>query len=369
MASVNFFPYLLLILVLYFASSSASAEQSRTLRDCKFEAIYQLGDSIADTGNLIRENFLTLFARLPYGESFFKPGTGRCSNGLLMIDFIAQSAGLPLLEPYLDKSSTFDHGVNFAVAGATALPTKVLAKRWIFSLFTKSSLNRQVDWMDNHFSQICENTQDCGKKISNSLFMVGEIGGNDYNYALLEGHSVDEVKTIVPEVVQVIKDAVKKVIGYGATRIVVSGNFPIGCVPIYLTSFETNDKTAYDDLHCLKELNDLAAYHNQLLQHAIEELGNENTIMYGDYYNAYQRILRNASSMGFDPTVTHKSCCGSGGDYNFNFLQICGLPFVPVCSNPDVYVSFDGVHSTQKTYSYIAEWLIGDMNLKFKCNA
>ena len=202
--------------------------------------------------------------------------------------------------------------------------------------------------------------------------MVGEIGGNDYNYALLEGHSVDEVKTIVPEVVQVIKDAVKKVIGYGATRIVVSGNFPIGCVPIYLTSFETNDKTAYDDLHCLKELNDLAAYHNQLLQHAIEELGNENTnatIMYGDYYNAYQRILRNASSMGFDPTVTHKSCCGSGGDYNFNFLQICGLPFVPVCSNPDVYVSFDGVHSTQKTYSYIAEWLIGDMNLKFKCNA
>ncbi|XP_021901288.1 acetylajmalan esterase-like isoform X4 [Carica papaya] len=352
MASVNFFPYLLLILVLYFASSSASAEQSRTLRDCKFEAIYQLGDSIADTGNLIRENFLTLFARLPYGESFFKPGTGRCSNGLLMIDFIAQSAGLPLLEPYLDKSSTFDHGVNFAVAGATALPTKVLAKRWIFSLFTKSSLNRQVDWMDNHFSQICENTQDCGKKISNSLFMVGEIGGNDYNYALLEGHSVDE-----------------KVIGYGATRIVVSGNFPIGCVPIYLTSFETNDKTAYDDLHCLKELNDLAAYHNQLLQHAIEELGNENTIMYGDYYNAYQRILRNASSMGFDPTVTHKSCCGSGGDYNFNFLQICGLPFVPVCSNPDVYVSFDGVHSTQKTYSYIAEWLIGDMNLKFKCNA
>lgn len=99
MASVNFFPYLLLILVLYFASSSASAEQSRTLRDCKFEAIYQLGDSIADTGNLIRENFLTLFARLPYGESFFKPGTGRCSNGLLMIDFIGNKSVYQHLPP------------------------------------------------------------------------------------------------------------------------------------------------------------------------------------------------------------------------------------------------------------------------------
>lgn len=55
------------------------------------EAIYQFGDSISDTGNLIRENPVgshTAFARLPYGETYFHKPTGRCSNGLLMIDYI-----------------------------------------------------------------------------------------------------------------------------------------------------------------------------------------------------------------------------------------------------------------------------------------
>jgi hypothetical protein len=33
------------------------------------------------------------------------------------------------------------------------------------------------------------------------LFLVGEIGGNDYNQALFQGRSVDEVRTYVPDVV------------------------------------------------------------------------------------------------------------------------------------------------------------------------
>ncbi|KAL2895782.1 hypothetical protein RDABS01_000780 [Bienertia sinuspersici] len=54
------------------------------------EAIYQFGDSISDTGNLIRDNPIgehSNFARLPYGQTFFHKPTGRCSNGRLMIDF------------------------------------------------------------------------------------------------------------------------------------------------------------------------------------------------------------------------------------------------------------------------------------------
>lgn len=58
------------------------------------DAIYQFGDSISDTGNLIREDPIgshSAFARLPYGQNFFPKPTGRCSNGLLMIDFIGMS--------------------------------------------------------------------------------------------------------------------------------------------------------------------------------------------------------------------------------------------------------------------------------------
>ena len=60
------------------------------LKICGFDHIYQLGDSISDTGNLIRESPIgasTAFAKLPYGETFFKNATGRCSNGLLLIDY------------------------------------------------------------------------------------------------------------------------------------------------------------------------------------------------------------------------------------------------------------------------------------------
>lgn len=58
------------------------------LKACNFSAMYQLGDSLADTGNLILENPASPIGRPPYGQTFFKKPTGRCSDGLLMIDFI-----------------------------------------------------------------------------------------------------------------------------------------------------------------------------------------------------------------------------------------------------------------------------------------
>lgn len=93
----------------------------------------------------------------------------------------------------------------------------------------------------------------------------------------------------------------QRVIGYGARRIVVPGNFPIGCFPSYLTLFQTTDSAAYDELHCLKELNNLAIYHNQHLQQTLEELKMEYpdvVIVYGDYFSAYMWILQNVHSLG-----------------------------------------------------------------------
>lgn len=54
-----------------------------------------------------------------------------------------------------------------------------------------------------------ESLIDCLKKLNKTLFMVGEIGGNDYNYALFRGNSLEEVTLLVPDVVQAIKEAVK----------------------------------------------------------------------------------------------------------------------------------------------------------------
>jgi hypothetical protein len=53
-------------------------------------AIYNFGDSISDTGNLLREGdtgLLNYTTKPPYGITIGNP-TGRCSDGCLMIDFL-----------------------------------------------------------------------------------------------------------------------------------------------------------------------------------------------------------------------------------------------------------------------------------------
>ncbi|XP_022145194.1 acetylajmalan esterase-like [Momordica charantia] len=340
------------------------------LKKCKFDAIYQFGDSLADTGNLIRENPQTPFSRLPYGQTFFNRPTGRCSNGLLMLDYFSLAAGLPLANPYLKKNASFTHGVNFAVAGSTALSFRDLAQMNISSPVTNSSLGKQLDWMHTHLNTICCNKRDCAKKLKNALFFVGEIGGNDYNFALFEGKTIAEVKNMVPQVIRMIKYATRRVIKYGATRVVIPGHFSLGCLPIYLTGFQTNDSTAYDEFHCLKNLNNLSSYHNRKLKQAIKLLRKENPnviITYGDYYNALFWIFQHASLLGFDKISLQKSCCGAGGDYNFNIMQMCGFPGVPTCSNPNKRISWDGIHLTQKTYQYMAHRLVHDLFPKFHC--
>ncbi|GAY57458.1 hypothetical protein CUMW_179580 [Citrus unshiu] len=321
--NVHFSPVLPLICFFLLAPSPLPCN-AQTLKTCGLNSIYQLGDSVSDTGNLIQEHPESAFAKLPYGETFFKNATGRCSNGLLMIDYFAISAGIPFVDAFLNSNASLysqGHGVNFAVAGSTALPSYILADKKISSPVTNSSLSTQLDWMFTYFNGICYDYDDCAQKLKSSLFIVGEIGENDYRYALLQGKTIEEVKTLVPEVVQAIKDAVTRVIDFGAVRVVVPGNFPVGCFPIYLTQFRTNDSAAYDQFHCLKGLNNLSFHHNELLQQAIQELKNEH------------------------PNVA----------------------IIYVCENPDKRISWDGVHLTQKANKYMAMWLIHDIFPKLRC--
>jgi len=65
-----------------------------------FEAIYQFGDSLADTGNAVRIVSRSECGLPPYGQTFFDHPTGRCSDGLLMIDFFGNI--FILLSVYFD---------------------------------------------------------------------------------------------------------------------------------------------------------------------------------------------------------------------------------------------------------------------------
>lgn len=55
-----------------------------------YESIFNFGNSLSDTGNYLTIGApgLPVIGHLPYGETFFKHATGRCSDGRLTVDFI-----------------------------------------------------------------------------------------------------------------------------------------------------------------------------------------------------------------------------------------------------------------------------------------
>lgn len=81
----------------------------------------------------------------------------------------------------------------------------------------------------------------------------------------------------------------------GARTIIVPSVLPLGCSSSYLTNFESLNEEDYDELGCLIWPNELASYHNELLQkelHRLRELHPHVNIIYADYYNASMKIYR-----------------------------------------------------------------------------
>ncbi|CAL4886843.1 unnamed protein product [Urochloa decumbens] len=344
-------------------------------------AIYNFGDSLSDTGNLLREGdatgILEHTTSLPYGSAI-GGATGRCSDGYLMIDFLAKDIGLPLLNPYLAKGADFTHGVNFAVAGATALDAAALARRGVAVPHTNTSLAVQLQQFKDFMNSNTRSPQEIREKLAHSLVMVGEIGGNDYNYAFSANKpsgngarslynfgrvatGVVEAMTLVPDVVRAVTSTARELLDMGATRLVIPGNLPLGCVPSYMSAVNDKDPAAYDANGCLAALNLFSQMHNVLLQQGIRELRRSYpgaTIAYGDYFFAYVRMLRDAGKTGFDEAAVTEACCGAGGGkYNFDMDRMCGAPGASVCARPDERISWDGVHLTQRAYRVMTDLL------------
>ncbi|XP_004230196.1 GDSL esterase/lipase At5g03980 [Solanum lycopersicum] len=338
------------------------------LKKCGINRIYQFGDSLSDTGNCLRESYCGAHTGCrfpPYGMNFYqKEITGRCSNGLLMVDFMALECGLPLLNPSLEENANFSQGSNFAVAGATALSVEQLAERNISMSYTNSTLTVQLHWMSSHFNSIC--STDCPKYLEKSLFLVGEIGGDELAYGFIQGKTIQELRTMVPDIVHAIIRGVTRVISFGATRIVVPGNIPAGCNPVILTIFGTT----YDEYGCVKEWNNFMMYYNNHLKRGVYMLKREYpniSISYGDYYNAYLWLRQNVVALGFDKNSVLKACCGIGGEYNYRADMRCGNPGVKACADPNSYISWDGIHLTQRAYSWLTKWLIDDIIPQLNC--
>ncbi|KAK6268663.1 hypothetical protein QUC31_012823 [Theobroma cacao] len=191
---------------------------------------------------------------------------------------------------------------------------------------------------------------------------MGEIGGNDFNFAFFQGITTEVIQGLVPDVINAISSAIQELMKLGAVTILVPGNLPIGCLPIYLTRFQTSNKQEYGrSTGCRTWLNDFSQYYNGMLKNElnkIRKLHPRANIVYADYCQAAIPFYRSPRQFGFNSTLT--ACCGGGGPYNFNLSLGCGSPGTTSCGDPSSYVSWDGIHLTEATYGLIPRrfWMV-----------
>uniref|UniRef100_R7W0D0 GDSL esterase/lipase n=1 Tax=Aegilops tauschii TaxID=37682 RepID=R7W0D0_AEGTA len=253
----------------------------------------------------------------------------------------------------------------------------------------------------------------CKDFFAKSLFVVGELAGNDYNAPLFAGKDLREAYNLIPHVVQGISDGVEQLIAEGAKDLIVPGVMPSGCFPVYLSMY-VDPKEGYGPRSgCLKRFNTFSWVHNAMLKRALEKLRAKHPgvrIVYGDYFTpviqfllqpekfdlpareipylenksegAVKAYLYNIKAIkrprSFSarqgPNITavdvgfHKqpprACCGAPGKgpYNFNLTAKCGEPGATPCADPKTHWSWDGIHLTEAAYGHIAK--VSDLLIK-----
>ncbi|KAG6496076.1 GDSL esterase/lipase At1g28570-like [Zingiber officinale] len=324
--------------------------QVHARRHSCFSAIFSFGDSLQDTGNFAHTFFNTTVSRPPWGNTYFHRPTGRFSNGRLIIDFIAERVGLPLVQPYLGGGD-LSKGANFAFAGATALSLNELSRFGVDTTgwLRKNTLHAQVNW----FEQLLQSNPSFQDPnfLERSLFIVGEIGGNDYNAALRQELPYDKLISIVPRVIHAISSSVTRLIRMGAKTLIVPGNLPIGCVPAWLWQYHQDNPGDYDGNGCLLWLNRFSEYHNGRLTARLSRFARvypNVTIAYADYFGAGMRMF--SDQLRFGISEPFAVCCGGNG----HGCESTG----PVCRNPRKYASWEGFHPTEATYKAIYDGLV-----------
>ncbi|GLT74597.1 hypothetical protein SLA2020_463850 [Shorea laevis] len=337
---------------------------------CDFTATFNFGDSNSDTGGL---SAAFGQASWPHGESFFGGPAGRYCDGRLIVDFIAESLGLPYLSAYLDSvGSNFTHGANFATAGSTIRPQNTTLRQ---SGFSPISLEDQwVEFNDFHRrSQFVRRRGGVFKKLlpkkedfSRALYTF-DIGQNDLTAGYFSNMTTDEVRAYVPDLLNHFQNIVKNVYGQGGRHFWIHNTGPVGCLPYILDRIPVSP-SQIDKAGCATPFNEVARYFNRGLKKAVKQLRKDlplAALTYVDVYSLKYTLFSQGRKYGFPrPLVT---CCGHGGKYNYNMHIGCGAKIKrhgkevlvgKPCKDPSTSVVWDGVHLTQAANKWIFDRIV-----------
>ncbi|XP_059447987.1 GDSL esterase/lipase At3g26430-like [Corylus avellana] len=339
-----------------------------SITKCEFPAIFNFGDSNSDTGGLS-----AAFGQAPppNGETYFHSPAGRYSDGRLVIDFIAESLGLPYLSAYLDSvGSNFGHGANFATAGSTIRPQNTTMSQ---SGYSPISLDVQfVQFSDFHRrSQIFNKKGDVFEKLlpkeddfSAALYTF-DIGQNDLTSGFKLNMTTEQVKAyVVPDALSQLSNIIRYIYGQGARSFWIHNTGPLGCLPYVLDRYLIAPAQV-DKYGCNSPFNEVAQYFNGRLIEAVVQLRKdlpEAVITYVDVYSVKYTLITQAKKYGFQHPLV--ACCGHGGKYNFNRYMKCGakkgingkeILIANSCKDPSVRINWDGVHYTEAANKWIFE--------------
>ncbi|KAK9267168.1 hypothetical protein L1049_009588 [Liquidambar formosana] len=309
------------------------------------------GDSSVDPGN---NNRLATQAKgnfPPYGKDFFngRP-TGRFTNGRLATDFIAESIGytssIPgFLDPNVKKADLL-YGVSFASAGSgyddlTANLSNVLP------------VSKQLEYFRHYKIHLRElvGEKKAEEIIRNALFVMS-MGTNDFlqNYYTepirSKQFSVEEYQNYL--ISCMLRD-IKVMNSLGATRLVVVGVPPLGCMPLVKTIMGEN-KCVGTYNKCVGTYNKVAFSFSSKIKGKLATLKASLRMKtaFVDAYGVIESAINSPQRYGI--VETSKGCCGTG---TIEYGDTCrGLR---TCNDPTKYVFWDAVHPTEKMYKILAE--------------
>ncbi|XP_027160686.1 GDSL esterase/lipase At4g01130-like [Coffea eugenioides] len=343
---------ILLVWLILMAISARSAEAK-----CAFKAIFNFGDSNSDTGG-----FWAAFPAQspPFGMTYFKRPVGRATDGRLIIDFLAQALGQPFLSPYLQSiGSDFRHGANFATLASTVLlPNTSLFVTGISPFSLAIQLNQMKQFkveVEKHHRTHAKGAKLPAPSIFGKSLYTFYIGQNDFTSNLVS-LGISGVKQFLPQVVSQIAYTIKDLYSLGGRTFLVLNLAPVGCYPALLVELPHNS-TDVDEFGCLISYNNAVVDYNNMLKEALTNIRKDlpkASVVYVDTHAVLLELFQHPKSHGLKYGT--KACCGyGGGAQNFNQQVYCGNNKLinghnvtaTACSDPQNYVSWDGIHATE----------------------
>jgi outer membrane lipase/esterase len=290
-----------------------------------FSAVYVIGDSLSDQGNLFgATNLLAGPANaLPASDHYFN---GRFSNGPVYADLVAQALGLPL-------TPSLTGGNNFAYGGARTTYNRVdqvpLGGPFPNGLFPWS-LNAEVQAFN------ARNVHD-----PNALYIVFS-GSNDVADILSPGMNP---AIVIPTAVAGIVSAVQAFANAGAKTVLVPNIPDLGLTPAFRSLGPPPVNPA----------SFLSAQFNQALGAALTALDAalDLRIIQFQTDDLVNDLVKDPVSFGLSPSFNVTTPCYSG----FVAPNPAGIE----CTKPDEFLFWDIVHPTAVVHRLLADAIVAEV--------